>query len=126
MKTIKQWQTEVHQLAKTKGWYDTPRSALEYHMLMVSEIAEASEEVRKGSPAIYFEKGHVVADVNLEDNSITFEANEKPEGEFIELADAVIRIMDYFEYNNVSLELMLERKHNYNKTRSYRHGGKKL
>lgn len=107
MKTIKQWQTEVHELAKQKGWYDTKRSPLEYHMLMVGEIAEASEEIRKNSDTMYWD-------------------GEKPEGEFIELADAVIRIMDYFEYNNVSLELMLERKHRYNQTRPYRHGGKKL
>lgn len=61
--------------AKAKGWHDKERPPLEYHMLMVSEIAEATEEARKSMPPVYVKDG-------------------KPEGELIELADAVIRIAD--------------------------------
>ena len=42
-----------------------------------------------------------------------------------ELADAVIRIMDYFEHNNFCLETYIKLKHRKNKSRSYRHEGKK-
>lgn len=109
MKTISELQTQVHQLAKEKGWYDgTPPSSLERLALVHSEISEAVEEVRKGTEPIYTNPG-----------------SEKPEGELIELADAVIRIMDYCGSKGWSLEGAILLKHEFNKTRPYRHGGKK-
>jgi len=102
---IREWQTIVHMLAKEKGWYETERTPLEYHMLIVSEVAEATEAVRSGQPPTN---------------------TGKPEGEMIELADAVIRIMDYFEYRGFDLEGAIRTKHEYNKTRPHRHGGKKV
>jgi hypothetical protein len=111
--TIKKWQEEIHKNAKEKGWHDGPkRKPLEFHMLMVSEIAEASEEVRNGK-APFYKKGRI------EDYG-----NSKPEGEAVELADCVIRIMDLFEYRGWDLEEIMTIKHDYNKTRPYRHGGK--
>lgn len=100
---------EVHQNNKDKGFYDdTVRTPLEYHMLIVTELAEASEAVRKGQPEHYLdEKG-------------------KPEGEAVEIADALIRILDYAGFKNWDLDFIVKQKLNYNKTRSYRHGGKKL
>jgi hypothetical protein len=74
-------------------------------MLVVSEVAEATEAVRAGFPYLYFADG-------------------KPEGEAAELADAVIRVMDYFEARGWDLEATIAIKHAYNKERSYRHGGK--
>lgn len=119
---IREWQKEIHELAKEKGWYDgTPRSPLEAHMLIVSEIAEATEEARKNMPPIYQD-----GDLWLVDDPEDFDPKEKPEGELIELADAVIRIMDYCESRGWDLEAAIESKHEYNKTRSYRHGGKKF
>lgn len=106
--TIKEWCKRIHDLARVKGWYDKPRTPLEIHMLIVSEVAEASEEVRNGKPDFY---------PNDKDP-------DKPEGEMIELADSVIRIMDYFEYKGWDLEDAIHTKHVYNVTRKYRHGGK--
>jgi len=59
------------------------------------------------------------------DSNNEYDNTRKPEGEAVELADAVIRIMDYFESKGWDLEHVIELKHDYNKTRSYRHGGKK-
>jgi len=104
--TIKEWQKKIYETAKAKGFYDgEERHPLTYHMLFVTEIAEASEEVRKGKPAEY-------------------EIDGKPEGEATELADAVIRIMDYFEHKGWDLEAVMQSKTAYNDTRGYRHGGK--
>lgn len=98
---------EVHELAKEKGWWDgVPRSPLEIHMLAVSEIAEATEEARTSNPPFYLD-------------------GAKPEGEAVELVDAVIRIMDYFGYRGWDMEQVIEAKMKYNETRSHRHGGKK-
>jgi NTP pyrophosphatase (non-canonical NTP hydrolase) len=107
---IKEWQKRVYDIAKSKGWYDesVPQSTrVERHMLMVSEIAEATEEIRNGQLPIYSKDG-------------------KPEGEAIELADCVIRIMDYFESQGWDLEAAIKTKSEYNETRPYRHGGKTI
>jgi hypothetical protein len=50
----------------------------------------------------------------------------KPEGTAVELIDCVIRIFDYLGKTGVDVEKLLIAKHEYNKSRPYRHGGKKL
>lgn len=105
--TLNELVIEVHEEAKQKGWHENPRSPLELHMLIVSEVAEATEECRNGSKPIYINP-----------------SNGKPEGEAIELADAVIRIMDYFGLREWDLEEAMRLKIDYNKQRSYRHGNK--
>lgn len=112
-KTLDEYVQEVHGTAKEKGWWDSRRPDLECHMLMVSEIAEATEAYREGSKPIYFSPSYTQGVPN------------KPEGEAIELADAVIRIMDYFGSKGWSLEEAVRLKCEYNKTRPYRHGNKK-
>lgn len=85
--TIAQLQKQSYELAKEKGWHDQERSPLEFYMLIVSEIAEATEEARKEYSQPVWR--------NFPDG--------KPEGELIELADAVIRIADYAESRGVKL-----------------------
>lgn len=99
---------EVYNDAIRKGWHDNDsnHSPLEQHALFHSEISEATEEVRRGNPPLYF-KDLI-----------------KPQGEAVELADVVIRIMDYFAYNGWDLEKVIRYKIDYNRTREYRHGGK--
>jgi NTP pyrophosphatase (non-canonical NTP hydrolase) len=97
---------EIHDMAISKGWWEQERNPLEIHALIHSEISEATEEVRNDKPDIYF-----VAD--------------KPEGQQVELADAVIRIFDYFGQRGWNLEEVLRKKIDYNATRPIRHGGKK-
>jgi NTP pyrophosphatase (non-canonical NTP hydrolase) len=73
--------------------------------LVHSEVSEAVECARCGLLEWYEEDG-------------------KPEGMVVELADAVIRIADLCEALGLDLESAIELKHEYNKTRSHRHGGK--
>lgn len=106
---IDQTVQQVHALAVTKGWWDwegEQRQPLALHMLMVTEVAEASEQVRDGNPEIWLRH------------------DGKPEGEAIELADCVIRIMDYFGRQGWSLEKALRMKMEFNEGRPHRHGGK--
>lgn len=123
-KTLDEYVKEVHGTAKEKGWWDQPRPDLECHMLMVSEIAEATEEYRNRKPAIYQPVNEYYG-VNSTPESTSWDKNKKPEGEAIELADCVIRIMDYFGSKGWSLEQAVSLKCAYNETRPYRHGGKK-
>lgn len=109
--TITELVKESHETALAKGWWEPPvRSALEIHALIHSEIGEATEERRRHTESFYYPyKGE----------------NVSPEGEAVELADAIIRICDYFGYKGWDLESVLRAKLDYNKGRSYRHGGKK-
>jgi NTP pyrophosphatase (non-canonical NTP hydrolase) len=93
--------SEVHALAKEKGWYDNQREIPELLCLIHSEISEALEGYRKNIPN--GEKGCI--------------------GE--ELADAVIRIWDMCSYLNINITEEVNKKHEFNKTRPYRHGNKR-
>ncbi|MCX4313777.1 MAG: hypothetical protein OSJ83_08015 [Clostridia bacterium] len=109
-KSICQWQKEIHQNAIDHGWWDNPRTPGELLMLVVSEVSEAFEEVRNNhamTETYYSEKG-------------------KMEGVPSELADVVIRVMDLAEYYGIDLEKTIAEKHAFNKTRPFKHGGKKL
>jgi NTP pyrophosphatase (non-canonical NTP hydrolase) len=105
---IKALATLIHESSKEAGWYNEPRTPLEFHMLIVSEVAEATEAVRNNKPPVYHD------------------AKGKPEGEAVELADALIRILDYMEYKEWPIEQIILDKLKYNKTRGYKHGGKAL
>lgn len=94
-------QKEVHDLAIEKGWWEEDRKIPELLCLIHSEISEALEGYRKDIPKD--KKGNV--------------------GE--ELADAVIRIWDLSEHFGINIIEEVNKKHEYNKTRPYRHGGKK-
>lgn len=83
-RTISEWVKEVHQTAIEKGWFEEERQRLELHMLMLTEISEATEEIRNHKPSFYIENG-------------------KPEGEAIELVDGLLRIFDYAGYKNIDL-----------------------
>lgn len=97
---------EVHGIAVEKGWYDTPRSFPELIALMHSELSEALEAWRE------------------RDVAITTEGN-KPEGYGVEMADCIIRILDCCDYMGIDIDQAITRKIAYNRTRPYRHGGKR-
>jgi NTP pyrophosphatase (non-canonical NTP hydrolase) len=113
-KNINKLVEEAHKNAVEHGWWEEERSFGEQIALMHSELSEALEEYRngKGFNQIYY--------------SEKIYCRDKPEGIPIELADAVIRIFDTCGKYGIDLEKAIEMKMAYNRTRSYKHGGKKI
>jgi len=103
---IRTMQTDAHQTAIDKGWWDDTRPIPECLMLIVSEAAEAMEAYREDQPLEWYGDGG------------------KPEGISSELADIVIRVGDLAESLGIDLDMAVQTKMHYNDTRPYRHGGK--
>lgn len=100
-------QKDCWQVAEDHGWH-TKVDIVEKLCLIHSEISECLEEHRNG---------HEPTEIYLSENG-------KPEGVPVELADAIIRIMDLAEALNIDLETAVCMKQDYNRTRPFRHGGK--
>lgn len=94
---------EVHQTAVDKGFWDDERNFGEMIALVHSELSEALEEHRSGTPTVYSEDG-------------------KPEGVAVELIDAMIRILDILGSLDVDIDEVFALKAAYNNTRPYKHG----
>lgn len=99
------WQSiaqDVHATAKEKGFWDSERNVPEMLALIHSEISEALEALRSGNPP---------------DRDVPEFTNFE-----VELADAIVRIMDMSKGLNLDVAGALEAKIKFNRTRERLNG----
>lgn len=112
----------VHKNAVAHGWWEEERTIGELIALCHAELSEALEEARDGHP---------LDEVRLEcDSAFGCEGEPdcnkcghyKPEGVPVELADCIIRIMDFFGRYKIDLQAVIDVKMKFNATRPHKHG----
>lgn len=127
--TIATLQERAYRQSADKGFHDnepTEGRALlslnaERIALIHSELSEALEELRNGNPA-----NETYYPTREWPNHAPWDCAHKPEGVPSEMADVVIRVLDFCGANNIDLESIINEKLDYNATRANKHGGKKF
>lgn len=121
--------SELNSLAKTiyldnkaKGFHETERNKGEELMLVVTELGEAMECVRKEWYADWDAYDTHIADDGNKFEAV-FQATIKDTYED-EIADAIIRLLDICGSRGIDIEKHIIHKLNYNRTRPYKHGKK--
>lgn len=102
--TVEMLQKIIHRMALEKGWWSGPRETGTIIALMHSELSEALEYARHDNPA----SDHIPMYSGVEE----------------EMADVVIRIMDYCEHEGFDLAGAILAKVDFNSGRPHKHGGK--
>ncbi len=104
MKILKALQKDIWKCADKHGWHAKELNDGEAIALMHSELSEALEFLRHGSPP--------------SDHIPEFSGTEE------ELADCVIRILHYAERKNYNVIGAILAKAQFNWSRPFKHGGK--
>jgi len=115
-------QKECHDLAVEKGFWGEDgkedRNQSELLMLVVTELGEACEALRKGNRqgSDICNEGYACDGCPIPDECWKKDTFED------EIADSVIRLLDLAQAMNIDLEWQIRNKLDYNKKRPYKHG----
>jgi NTP pyrophosphatase (non-canonical NTP hydrolase) len=124
---------KAHQTAKDKGfWEEEKRNIPEALLLIVTEVAEATEALRKNHYAKQEVVDSLAHDLELDRTDeefmlkaltwkTAFEEGVKSSFED-EVADVAIRLFDLCGGMGIDLEKHIEMKMKYNSMRGYKHG----
>lgn len=136
--TMSGWQKIIRAWAIRKEWRgpkaETQRTTGDDVALIHSEVSEALEAFRLHADPLKYWETYTVTYEGVKFKNLTYEQvkalgldpeafDAKPEGVGPELADAIIRILDYAEHVGLDMDFEVERKMAHNEKREIRHGG---
>ncbi len=102
--TLNEYAKLCHKIAKEKGFWDKKPNLPEKLMLIVSELGEACEALRRN--------------IRQPKDKRTWTKDSFED----EIADTLIRIFDLAGYLGIDLDWQVTNKIKYNQGRSYKHG----
>jgi NTP pyrophosphatase (non-canonical NTP hydrolase) len=117
VQTLEQIQQEVFEVNNANGWFDSERTVGDDIALLHSEVTEMFEAYRDHG---FDDVTRVAEPDEVEPSPI------KPEGFGSEAADVLIRLVDTCRRYGIDLRAEYVRKIAFNRTRGYRHGGRKI
>lgn len=118
----------IHADNVKKGFYDelenVPQDYVVFKqlLLIITEISEAAEELRK-NPIDNTIEPYFPSALTLEDSIKAFEERFKDKFQD-EIADTFIRLLDLCGYLKINIDEWIDAKLEYNRTRGYKHGKK--
>lgn len=114
---------QVHENAKSKGFFDSEKNIGEMLCLIHSEVSEALEADRKNHYADLdeFEKD-IKETVDEEQYFCGYFATSIKNSFEDELADVIIRVLDLCAFKGIDIEKHIELKIRYNSMREHKHG----
>jgi NTP pyrophosphatase (non-canonical NTP hydrolase) len=120
---LNQLAQEIHENAKSKGFYDETQSknVPEKLMLIVSEVSEGLEAHRKGKRCNPKDAGAVLTGHDDWVFKQAFESVVKDKFED-EIADAIIRLLDLSAWQGMDIQSHVLAKMRYNSMRERMHG----
>lgn len=118
MNTLNEIADAVHSLAREKGWHEKEQSEGQFVETACNnqhnEVSELHEAYRNGTLHSLCDKAAKMEAAGIQPLTCMEE----------ELADQVIRALDSSRRLGVDILSAVQRKHAFNATRPYRHGGK--
>lgn len=138
-KSLAEMAEEVRLVNEANGWFADERSFGDDIALLHSEVSEAFEAYRhwglrdvtdeecpdawgeRGEDGEFFIQNHLDHLPEYNKDHVC-----KPEGVGSEFADVLIRLLDSCHRHGIDLDAEYERKVAHNRTRGWKHGGKRL
>jgi NTP pyrophosphatase (non-canonical NTP hydrolase) len=134
VETLNRLRDEVYANAKAHGFHDVGRTVGDGLMLICTEASEAFEAYREGGkPAeMRYECKHPDGDCAEDASERCPGADDraaflhKPVGVPSEIADIIIRCLDFAGEHGIDIGRAVRQKMEFNRTRPFKHGGKTL